>query len=55
MSRLALILSLVLIVGCESTNAGTKGIGSGTDDYKRSPCACEFKAIPAPPKELLPA
>ena len=39
MIRIFAIAALVALVGCAPT-ADMQGIGRGTDDYKKSPCAC---------------
>lgn len=40
--RNLLIVATLLLGGCETFGASSKGIGfgSGEDDYKESPCAC---------------
>ena len=40
MTRLCAILTLLLMTSaCEGTH-GPRGVGGGTDDFERSPCAC---------------
>ncbi len=39
MKPLLAALALLALAGCSNTQ-DTKSIGSGTDAYKRSPCAC---------------
>jgi len=41
-----LTLMTILFLGACSSQSNTKGTGSGTDDYKTSPCACVFQAFP---------
>lgn len=41
MIRFAMLsLFLVLLSACEGVG-GPRGIGGGTDDFERSPCACD--------------
>jgi len=39
-------LAALALAGCGTTQSQTKGIGSGADDYKQSPCACDFTPFP---------
>jgi uncharacterized lipoprotein len=43
-----LAIALAALAACSSTS-NVKGTGSGTDDYKASPCACAFKPVPVLP------
>jgi len=44
---LFILAALAFLAGCGTTQSQTKGIGSGADDYKRSPCACaDFTPFP---------
>lgn len=39
MKKLTILALLTVLTAC-STSQNVKGIGSGTDSYKLSPCAC---------------
>ncbi len=39
MKKLIILTLLSVLTAC-STSQSVKGIGSGTDNYKESPCAC---------------
>lgn len=49
MARIAAVVLLLAVAGCAvSTEQKMKGVGSGRDDMKSSPCAgCDFKPFPA--------
>ena len=41
MIRMAVVFVVVgLLAACEGVG-GPRGIGSGTDDFEKSPCACD--------------
>lgn len=39
MRKLTILALLTVLTAC-STSQNVKGIGTGTDSYKESPCAC---------------
>lgn len=39
MKKLTILVLLTVLSACSATQS-VKGIGSGTDSYKLSPCAC---------------
>ena len=39
MRKLTILALLTVLTAC-STSQSVKGVGSGTDSYKESPCAC---------------
>ena len=44
--KLLSALALLLALGACSSTQDTQSIGSGTDAYKRSPCACGPVVLP---------
>lgn len=45
MRKLTILALLTVLSACSATQS-VKGIGSGTDSYKLSPCACQIIAQP---------
>ncbi len=43
MKTVVFIVSLIALAGCQQFSSKTQGVGfgSGEDDYKESPCACQ--------------
>ncbi len=48
-TKIFTLIAILLLSAC-SSQSNTKGTGSGTDDYKVSPCACVFHDFPTVPQ-----